>query len=248
MATLFPGSLDAFTNPTSTSLETDHALQHQNHNDSISALETKVGVTGSAVTSTHDYKLSGVTGADKAASLAGTEALTNKTINGFTVTSTGGTIDALIATDHTTGRYPISSAPAGDLCKVTNSANISIANTTDTVVTFDTETYDTNGMHSTSVNTSRVTAQRAGTYFITGFVRFAASATGIRGIAFKKNGSFQNGDFSVNGTATRGTGLQIQDIITLSVNDYIEINVWQNSGGALNLEATACYLIMQQLY
>jgi len=42
------------------------AAAHQN------ALEAKVGIDGSAVTSTHDYKLSGVTGSDKAASAAAT--------------------------------------------------------------------------------------------------------------------------------------------------------------------------------
>lgn len=44
----------------------------------VEALQAKVGVTSSAVTTSHDYKLSGVTGADKAASLAGDETLTNK--------------------------------------------------------------------------------------------------------------------------------------------------------------------------
>lgn len=46
----------------------------------IEALEAKVGIDGSAVTTSHDYKLSGVTGTDKAVSLTGTEALTNKTL------------------------------------------------------------------------------------------------------------------------------------------------------------------------
>lgn len=96
MTTNFPTSLDTLTNPTSTdSVATvDHAAQHANVNDSIEALEAKVGVNSSAVTTTHDYKLSGVTASDKAVSLAGTEVLTNKTLTspkvGTAITDTNG--------------------------------------------------------------------------------------------------------------------------------------------------------------
>ena len=86
MAINFPTSLDSLTNPTSTDLmenataALDHATQHANINDAVEALEAKVGIDGSAVTTSHDYKLSGVTGSDKAVSKTGTETLTNKTL------------------------------------------------------------------------------------------------------------------------------------------------------------------------
>jgi len=82
MATNFPTSLDSFVNPTPTSdtQVVSHSSQHANANDAIAALEAKVGANSSAVTTSHDYKLSGVTGTDKAASKTGTETLTNKTL------------------------------------------------------------------------------------------------------------------------------------------------------------------------
>jgi hypothetical protein len=46
----------------------------------INALGTKVGIDSSAVTTSHDFKLSGVTGTDKAVSKTGEETLTNKTL------------------------------------------------------------------------------------------------------------------------------------------------------------------------
>lgn len=63
----------------------------------INTLQAKVGADSSAVTSSHDYKLSGVTGTDKAASLTGSETLTNKTltsptINTATITSSASTL------------------------------------------------------------------------------------------------------------------------------------------------------------
>ena len=57
MATSFPTGLDALTNPTSgnTLASPDHAGQHADANDAIEALEAKVGVNSSAVTTSHDY-------------------------------------------------------------------------------------------------------------------------------------------------------------------------------------------------
>jgi hypothetical protein len=59
LATSFPTGLDALTNPTSgnTLASPDHAGQHADANDAIEALEAKVGVNGSAVTSSLDYKV-----------------------------------------------------------------------------------------------------------------------------------------------------------------------------------------------
>lgn len=98
MATNFPTSLDALTNPTATDKVdvVSHADQHANANDAIEALETKVGVDSSAVTTSHDYKLSGVADGDKTASLTGSETFTNKTLTSpilNTPTVNGGTID-----------------------------------------------------------------------------------------------------------------------------------------------------------
>ena len=59
MATSFPTGLDALTNPTGASSLTspDHAGQHADANDAIEALEAKVGVNGSAVTTSLDYRV-----------------------------------------------------------------------------------------------------------------------------------------------------------------------------------------------
>jgi lipopolysaccharide export system protein LptC len=82
MAINFPSSIDALTNPATGDSTTSpsHAGQHSDSNDAIEALEAKVGADASAVTTSHDYKLSGVTGTDKAVSKTGAEVLTNKTL------------------------------------------------------------------------------------------------------------------------------------------------------------------------
>lgn len=87
-SSLFPASFDAYTNPASgnftnsPSLSTILALA----NDSLSNLETKVGVNSSAVTSSLDYKLGLVTGAAQALSNA------NSTVSGANLTTTAITL------------------------------------------------------------------------------------------------------------------------------------------------------------
>lgn len=90
MATNFPTTLDTLTNPTGTDKVSvvDHAAQHANVNDAVEALEAKVGVDGSAVTTSHDYKLSGITSTAKAVSNQGNETIAgNKTFSGTLITT-----------------------------------------------------------------------------------------------------------------------------------------------------------------
>lgn len=75
----FPTTLNNYTG-SETLLAAEHAQEHN-------ALEAKVGADGSAVTTSHDYKLSGVTGTDKAVSKTGTETLTNKTLTAPVLTA-----------------------------------------------------------------------------------------------------------------------------------------------------------------
>ncbi len=86
MATTYPTTKQSIPNPSSTDLmenatpELDHDYQHSTVNDTIEALQDKVGMDGSAVTTSHDYKLGEVTGSDKAVGKTATQTLTNKTL------------------------------------------------------------------------------------------------------------------------------------------------------------------------
>lgn len=86
MTTNFPGtSIDSF--PTHATGDVIEASYDNNEQDAIVALETKVGVDGSAVNTTHDYKLGEVTSGDKAAGKTATQTLTNKTLTAPVITS-----------------------------------------------------------------------------------------------------------------------------------------------------------------
>lgn len=85
----FPTSLDTLSNPTGADITEnsnpllDHDYQHSTANDILEALEAKVGVNSSAVTTSFDYKLSAVTGSEKAL----TSGTSTQSVTGITLTS-----------------------------------------------------------------------------------------------------------------------------------------------------------------
>lgn len=89
MTAQFPTALVTTTNipnanPATSLSANNHSGKHDDMRDEIIALETKVGINGSVVTTTHDYKLSGVTGSDKAVGATQTVTVTNKTLGSGT--------------------------------------------------------------------------------------------------------------------------------------------------------------------
>jgi hypothetical protein len=126
----------------------------------------------------------------------------------------------------------------------------SIANNTWVSVTIDTEEYDSDNGHSTSTNTSRYTVQVAGTYLITGSVGLVANATANRGARLTVSGTPIHGTFvkTASPDATGSSGLVTVGTAVCSAGDYIECQVNQNSGGALNTNPAgdvACSLSVQ---
>jgi hypothetical protein len=116
--------------------------------------------------------------------------------------------------------------------------NQTIANGTTTAITFNAEYFDTNGYHSTSTNTSRLTVPtgKAGYYLITAQGSFALNATGQRDIVFYKNGSYLRYSNSVAGNSTVYVGNNLTVVYNLAEGDYIELFVYQSSGGNLTFD------------
>lgn len=93
MASNFPSSLDNSTTlpveAANTPLSTNHIISHQNIQDALEAVEAKVGVDSSAVTTSHDYKLSLVTTTDKALPRDAAATTTNKILGTGTAITLG---------------------------------------------------------------------------------------------------------------------------------------------------------------
>jgi hypothetical protein len=127
-------------------------------------------------------------------------------------------------------------------CRVYNSANISVA--TSGVVqylTFNSERFDTDSMHSTAVNTGRITFTTAGTYLVGANVQFASNATGFRDCFIRRNGTTSVAYTRMANAGATVCIVPVQCVAAFSAGDYIEIGVQQSSGGALNVEAATEY-------
>lgn len=135
---------------------------------------------------------------------------------------------------------PINPAPNPiPTARIYNSGNLSINNATATALTFDSERWDTAALHSTAVNTSRLTAPVAGRYQVSATVRFDANATGVRWVFFRLNGATDYASHLIQAVTTGGnpTDIAVSTLVNLAVNDYMECFVYQDSGGALNVAA-----------
>lgn len=121
--------------------------------------------------------------------------------------------------------------------RVYNSANISIPNNAATALTFNSERWDTDGIHSTTTNTGRLTCVTAGIYSIFGHIRFAANATGIRSVFIRLNGTTIIGSQLNHQSSAAIAELSIVTHYVLAVGNYVELMVYQNSGGALSVDA-----------
>lgn len=138
----------------------------------------------------------------------------------------------------------VTSKIAFDGCRVTNSGNISLLNATTTLMTFDTETFDTGTYHSTGLNTGRLVAPTTGKYVISGCVSFAAEGTptdNIRLLSIRLNaaGSGAGGTLIGNqeiGSPTLATTYDVSLMIVhaLTAADYVELFAYQNSGETIN--------------
>jgi hypothetical protein len=123
-------------------------------------------------------------------------------------------------------------------CSVYNSGAQSCTDDALTKLTANSELSDIGGMHSTSVDTSRITipSGEGGLYVCTATVSFDASATGERLLRFLVDNTtvYVCQELNTNTAGSRGTTINGSRTISLAAGSYIEVQVRQNSTGALN--------------
>lgn len=124
--------------------------------------------------------------------------------------------------------------------RVFNNANISHTTSgAEQAITFNSEAWDTEAMHDTSSNTSRLVAPSAGKYLVGASIRFAANGTGDRYIILKKNGSATRAVSSGLPSGAIFTELSVNTIVDLAATDYMEVYAFQSSTAALNILSSA---------
>jgi hypothetical protein len=120
--------------------------------------------------------------------------------------------------------------------RVRNSGAIDPATSSWVTLTFDTEVFDVNGMHSTVSNTSRLTVPTDGDglYLIGGNVKFDTSGTAtgssLKGVQILLNGATTIAQNLIGVVhSSYDITIQVQTLYSLSAADYVELRVYTNS-------------------
>jgi len=132
---------------------------------------------------------------------------------------------------------PLPSQPS---VRVYRSTQQSIPNAAFTALSFDTVRYDTSGQWS-AANPTRLTCQIAGTYSVwANFVFLTAAGGQSRFGQIVKNGTQAISKTGLNAVTITAAApsVAIPALVQLNVGDYLEVQVYQDSGAALNIWAS----------
>jgi C1q domain len=130
--------------------------------------------------------------------------------------------------------------------RVQKTANQAVPHSTDATITFDSELFDTAGLHDNVTNNGRLTAPISGIYQVSAGITWAANSTGRRDLAIFKNffevlvaGSSTSPNPSPSITTHSASGL-----VNLAAGDHVFIDAIQTSGGSLSATNGGSFLAM----
>ena len=128
--------------------------------------------------------------------------------------------------------------------RLTHSLDQAIPTGVSTVLTFDTENFDTDNMHDLVTNPERVTINTAGKYHVGGAVQIEANSSGEKRQLFVRlNGSLiiANSQLAKVNTGAEATIIQASTVFDLAASDFVELLVMHDQGAALDVETANAY-------
>lgn len=123
-------------------------------------------------------------------------------------------------------------------CRVQKNATQNVTTAIDTLLTWNVESYDTDGMVDLGVSSSQITIQTTGIYHISAGVSFQQNGTNRRAMWVTKNGtSYFDAICGLNSPcqATASTVLGTHTIVSLTSGDIIRMYAYQDSGVTLTV-------------
>lgn len=116
-------------------------------------------------------------------------------------------------------------APRVPCAKVSASADIAIATDAWTGVSWDTEVYDSTGLHSTATNSSRVNLTSSGLWRVSAFTEWAGNATGGVRLRLMVNDTQCIGAVSDTPRSVPGAVQAVASYLATSTTDYVGLVV-----------------------
>jgi hypothetical protein len=130
----------------------------------------------------------------------------------------------------------VSSAPTFVGCRAYASNDQNVANSTNVILGFNNENFDSNGFHDNSTNNSRMTIPTgyAGKYAVWANLAYSGNTSNNRVVDILKNGSIVATTYSPAPTSN-AISCWINLNMDLAVGDYIQVQTSQGSGSTLTV-------------
>jgi hypothetical protein len=140
------------------------------------------------------------------------------------------TADSTEATGLKWAAIPASS-PSFVGCRAYQSGDTNVANSTNVIIGFNNENFDSNGFHDNATNNSRMTIPSgyAGKYQVYANLAYDGNTTSNRVVDILKNGSIVATTYS-GASTTNAFTCTINLAMDLAVADYIQVQTSQSSG------------------
>lgn len=123
-------------------------------------------------------------------------------------------------------------------CKLVKAQVQSIPNAQWTKLTWDVEQYDPGNFFDPNEPT-KIKISEDGVYFVTANIEFYNNPNGVRGGRIRKNNSVSMAGMGQVGTGNyKSTEATVASLMVLKTGDYLEVEVYQDSGGPLDVPET----------
>lgn len=124
-------------------------------------------------------------------------------------------------------------------CRATRSTDLAIATSTDTAILMDGESFDNQGAHSTSGNTSRITipSGMGGIYLVGGQAQFDSTSACQVQLTIRINAGFGFALEQCDAAASGRTTLSVAALYPFVSGDYVQLYAFHNKGSNLSVKA-----------
>ena len=137
----------------------------------------------------------------------------------------------------------ISTSPTFRGCRLTASGTQSISNNTSTNLTWNQESFDTDGFHDNATNNDRITIPTGlgGYYLVTATILWENNTTGIRNIYIQNSvpATLVSMTQGASNSGADGLSMTTNAILNLTAGTILRVNVFQNSGAARTVDKTS---------
>jgi len=239
---------------------------------SVKAFSVKADGPGNVISAAHINDLQDEVTAVEGGLLQGTAPLnsSNSTVANLSVTGGSTLAGALsvagsltvssnltVTGTVTVGPFAFSTTVTANLqprCRVFHGSTQTIQTSSETALTFNTNDFDPQALHSTSVQPTRITLQSTGVWLFGAHVTMGVTGVGFTAgdayIRFRKNGATAMGTKAgiggVAGSIVAFSHSQLE--VIASTGDYVEVLAFQNSGSPVQVGGASSRVDQNEVY